>query len=382
MSINTLRKKLEYQGGDAIGRIRVQKYRSFKSALKNDYNSRTIEILSSSKITKALVNLNNLKSDYDKKYVSVGFDAGLEPGDVFRTLDDNTYWMIYLQDLAEVSYLRAEIIRCRYNIEINGKLYWIYLQGPTETDVPWEQKKSINFNDMNMSGTIYIKNDENTKEFFHRFTKFKMAGHNWKVSVTDYITVPGILEVEIAEDFDNLAEELPEIIKQKPLYLDDEHIESIIIGKTEVQQNSIVGYTIQPEAYDKKWKWEVRENVLVEIVETFEDDKICKVKVNKGATGYFDLVYGDNILRIDIDITESDVKGEKEVYPYSIHTYECYTPYGGVFVIDNDNARIIEQHGGQCTVEVMASKRCGFRVMYEERETGEVFELPVKVLSM
>ena len=34
---------------------------------------------------------NNLKSDYDKKYVSVEFDAGLEAGDVFKCLDDGTH---------------------------------------------------------------------------------------------------------------------------------------------------------------------------------------------------------------------------------------------------------------------------------------------------
>lgn len=66
MSINTLRKRIGYMGGDAIGRINKQKRRSLHSALKNDYNSRQI-ILPDGRRVRCLMNLNNLKPNYDKK---------------------------------------------------------------------------------------------------------------------------------------------------------------------------------------------------------------------------------------------------------------------------------------------------------------------------
>jgi hypothetical protein len=43
--------------------------------------------------------------------------------------------MILLPDLVETAYLKAQIIRCRYELTVNGQRYRIYFQGPTETDI-------------------------------------------------------------------------------------------------------------------------------------------------------------------------------------------------------------------------------------------------------
>ena len=127
---------------------------TISKALQNDYNSRMIKTPLHS-AWPALINTNNLKPDYDKKIVSVEFDAGLEAGDVFECLDDATHWMVYLPILTETAYLRAEIIRCRYTLAIEDEVYWIYFQGPTETDLRWFIKQGINVNELNLSGTIY-----------------------------------------------------------------------------------------------------------------------------------------------------------------------------------------------------------------------------------
>jgi len=41
----------------------------------------------------ALLNIDSggLKADYDKKFISVEYEAGLEPGDVFEILNDGTH---------------------------------------------------------------------------------------------------------------------------------------------------------------------------------------------------------------------------------------------------------------------------------------------------
>ena len=90
MSLNTLKTRVNYMGGNNIGRIKQQKLNSFKAALKNDYNSRPI-LTPLREEYRCLINDDNTKSDYDKRYVSVSFDSQLQPGDVFQCTDDNTY---------------------------------------------------------------------------------------------------------------------------------------------------------------------------------------------------------------------------------------------------------------------------------------------------
>jgi hypothetical protein len=36
----------------------------------------------------------------------------MKPGDVFTWKKTNTHWLVYLQDLEEIAYFRAEIRRC------------------------------------------------------------------------------------------------------------------------------------------------------------------------------------------------------------------------------------------------------------------------------
>lgn len=132
MSFSTLAARLQYNGGNQLERIKKNKLRSFKSALKNSYNTRMIKTLLGSAFP-CLINSDDLKSDYDKKIISVEFDSRLEAGDTFECLDDGTHWMIYLPYLTETAYLRSQIIRCRYTLDIDGVNYWIYFQGPTET---------------------------------------------------------------------------------------------------------------------------------------------------------------------------------------------------------------------------------------------------------
>lgn len=209
MSLETLKTRVNYLGGNSLNRIKKQKLKSFHAALKEDYNSRLI-LTPLGEQFQVLINDDNTKPDYDKRYVSVDFAAKLNPGDVFECLDDNTHWMVYLQDLVEIAYFKSEIIRCRYQLTINDTNYWVYFQGPTETAIRWNLKNNINWNDLNLSGTIYIKKDEQTQEYFDRFTKIKIDGHTWQVKVIDTLTVPGIIELELGEYFDSITEDLIE----------------------------------------------------------------------------------------------------------------------------------------------------------------------------
>lgn len=369
MSIKTLAARLEYAGGDRLGRINKQKLRSLQAALKNDYNSRLIKTPLHS-AWPALINTNNLKPDYDKKILSVEFAAGLEAGDVFEVLDDKTHWMVYLPVLTETAYLQSEIIRCRYTLTIGDEVYWIYFQGPTETDLRWFIKRGINVNELNLSGTIYIKNTPSTRAFFERFTHIKVDNHIWEVQVTDSISVPGILELEVQEYYDNPIAELPEIVHEG-------EEEDIIVGETTVKQDTVIGYYIPAEYIKSKYKWEVLGNPRVKIKEIMSEGNVCKVRVYDGAVGTYTVKYGDYTLDVSIDWKREYIKGPDTVFPYDTYIYKAK----GLFAIDNtDVAKIISQDGTQCVVEIITGKKGEF-TLYCKVEEGDIRKLPIKIES-
>jgi len=369
MSIKTLAARLEHMGGDMLGRINQQKLNGLRAALKNDYNSRVIETPLHD-AWPALINENNLKPDYDKKLISVEYASELQPGDVFKCLDDGTHWMIYLPKLTELAYLYSEIIRCRYTLTIDDTTYWIYFQGPTETDIRWFIKRGINVNELNLSGTIFIKNNEQTRAFFDRFTHIKVDNHIWEVQVTDSISVPGVLELEVQEYYDNSIAELPEII--------DMSKQSHIIGEEVVEQDTIVGYFIPKEYYDDKKEWKVTGNNRVKITEILDEGQICKVRIYDGAVGGYTVSYGDETLEAVINWEHGYyIEGPDEVYPYDFYTYKA----NGTFSVDSDLVKIVEQDGTKCVIEVLTGKKGEFVLTCNTEEYGEK-QMTIKIKSL
>lgn len=376
MSMKTLAARLNYNGGNQLERIKKNKLRSLQAALKNTYTARQIKTPNKG-IWYGLININQsgLKSDYDRKTLSIEYDSGLEAGDVFEVLDDHTHWMVYLPDLVETAYLHSEIVRCRYYIEIDDETYWIYFQGPTETDLRWYIKSGLNFNELNLSGTIYIKRDKKTEDFFHRFTKLKLDGHMWEVQVTDRITVPGIIELEVQEYYDNPIEELPSIKKEDNV--------SQIIGSTLVKQNSINGYEIDPEYFDRSFHWEVSGNSRVELEEVLEDGRICKVRVHQGAIRTYKVSYTNGkdgfFTDVLIDIKEQPIIGPTQVYPYDKPKYSMLK--SGTYWVETKLAKIIEQDGTTCTIDIVTGKKGNFILYFRPDDGSDVVEMPIEIKS-
>ena len=374
MSLETLTSRINYLGGGNLGRINTQKLRSLQAALRNDYNSRTIR-LENGKKWQCLINLNNLKPDYDKKIISVEFDAGLNAGDTFEVIDDGTHWMIYLPDLVETAYLKSEIIRCRYTIELNHKKYWIYFQGPTETAIRWGQKRNQVWNELNYSGTVYIKNTPETREYFKRFRELTLDGERWRVKVADPISVPGILELEVEEYFENTPAELPEIIRT-PVQ------EETIIGVTTAKAGSTVGYTINPDLYNEDTHWTIS-NWRMAHIQEMDDKHICKVKFKCWANGVVTLTYGDYSVDITVEPVEVIVLGPAEVYPYDICEYQLNIENYETceFSVDNTNvAKIISQADGKCKIQITTSRKGSFNLIVAVDE--ETYTLPVTIGSL
>lgn len=376
MSFSTLAARLQYNGGNQLDRIKKNKLRSLQAALKNSYQSHMVRTPLGA-AWPCLINNNTsgLKSDYDKKIISIEYAAEVGPGDVVECLDDGIHWMIYLPTLTETAYLLSEIIRCRYTLEVDGITYWVYFQGPTETDLRWFQKSGVNINELNLSGTIYIKKDKHTQDFFKRFTKIKIAGHTWEVQVTDSISVPGIIELEVQEYYDNFVEELPEIVQEGC---------HEIIGRESVEQDNSYGYMIRDSYVRPDYTWTVEGNPRVEIENVSEDGKQCTVKVHDGAIRGFKIIYGNKNSGYHMDVSIAreckGIVGPQTVYPYDIVDYKV--PVAGDFWVETQLAKIIQQDDVSCKIEIETSKSGNFNLYFQPKDTDNTITLPVTIGSL
>ena len=211
MSLDIMKKRMVFDGGDTSdGRNVRGKYLSFKSALNNSYQAEWITF--NDKKWRCLINPDKITNDYDQKEISIDFKAEMKNGDVFYWDRTESYWIVFSQRLEEEAYFRAIIRQCQYQID----KWWVYLRGPVETSLVWNQKHDLYFNDMNYTILLYVPKNEETLEYFKRFQKIKFDGHNWRVAATDKYSVDGIIEVYLEEAQDNEMEDnmiLPEIPK-------------------------------------------------------------------------------------------------------------------------------------------------------------------------
>ena len=299
-SLDILNKRLQYQGGNQEGRFIKDKLKSLKKALLYSYQAETA-VLADEREFRCLINPDKLKPEYDNKIISIPYrdiclnkdkigitskgeeEIGLKPGDVFCWKETKTYWLVYLQYLEENAYFRAELRRCKYEIEINDNKYRVYVRGPVETTMPWNQKKGIVWNDMNYSLAIYITKNEETLQFFHRFSKIKFNGKPWEVQAVNEFDADDIIEVYLDEDYQNSIEdaekgEIPEIeIPDK----DSPHIE----GNIFVKPYDIVEYKILNA---ENGTWSVS-NDKAKIIE--QNNSYVKIEIVTGKSGAFDLIY-------------------------------------------------------------------------------------------
>ena len=121
--------RLENRGGKVQqDRMIEDKQRTLKRAVEYSYQSAKVQLINSNEIVSALINPNKLLADYDEKIISVEYDHGFKAGEVFRWINPSekngdTYWLIYLQDLTELAYFRADVRRCSYQI------HWVDADG-------------------------------------------------------------------------------------------------------------------------------------------------------------------------------------------------------------------------------------------------------------
>lgn len=317
-AIDNMKTRLQYYGGNAEGRMINDKLRSLKKALLYSYQSATIDLYNDQtqeydKTFRCLINPDKLKPDYDNKILSIPYEdiqlneptnkktnEGLvptliNPGDVFYWRETDTYWIVYLNYREERAYFRAEIRKCDLEIEINKHKYKVYYRGPVETTIQWNQKSNTSWNDLNYSAIIYVTKNEETEAFFHRFQLLKIRNQNWEVAAVDDSSGEGILEVQLAETYNNTIKDNREIelTKEKPI-IEIDSLGPYIEGPKEVKPYSTVQYYIKNS---KEGEWELNTSKAKFLK---SENNCLTIEITTGRSGTFDLVYktktGKNIV--------------------------------------------------------------------------------------
>lgn len=316
--LDNLRTRLYYQGGiKAESRFQKDKERSLKKALIYSYQAETA-ILADGREFRCLINTDKTKADYDVKIISIPYEdicigrvdkygneikqktsqgiekIGMKCGDVFKWKETDTYWMVYLEKLEEDAYFRAEIYKCEEEATLNNRKYHIYIRGPVETTIQWNQKKEMAWNDINYSLIIYITKDEYTLDYFHRFKEIKIGNKNWEVKTVDPYSADGIVEVCLGEFFTNkLNDEYKEQQQKKKeeaqlppegnVYIKG----SKIVGPYETHEYTIYGVT------DGKW--------------SVDNPKKAVIKKSSYSSAFVDFVTGKSG-KVNLIYTAGDTK--------------------------------------------------------------------------
>ena len=310
-----MRKRFEWQGGIAQeDRMIKDKYRTFVKTLQYSYQGADVQLVQKytecatveNQTYRALINPNKLKQDYDDKVLSIDYAAGYESGDIIKWEGTNSHWLIYLQELTEDAYFRSGIRRCRYQIKFkteDGKICstWAAIRGPVETAIDTIQKNQIRVDRPNWSLSILLPLNNQTKQFFDRYSEFLFAEKCWRVEAIDTISIPNVMEViaqeyYIDKDTDDITNELKDGLVIEPVVEEN----AAISGNTFIKPNI-------PELYSMNragGAWKVLENypVCIEII----DGSTIQLTWQKMTSGQFTLQWTDGtIVEEKIIVVES-----------------------------------------------------------------------------
>ncbi len=259
---------------------------------------------------RALINPDKNKMDYDDKILSLGFEHGFRPGDVFEWCRTKTYWLITLQDIDEIAYFRGEIRRCDYQInwlDDEGNEHKIYaaIRGPVETKINFIQKHQISIDEPNYSLHILMPRNELTTKQFVRYAKFYLKDADnpdnkicWRVEATDTISTKGILEITAVEYYANETED--DVEKGLVGAYIEKNVEpevdpvNDIVGDTFIKPKLEYTYYVQA---DVPGDWYTDEKVKVPItMKKFKTERgtpAVTIKWNSSYSGQFTLWYGN-----------------------------------------------------------------------------------------
>lgn len=325
-NLELMRKRLEYQGGIAQDKRMINdKYRTFLGALNYSYQACDVELAQARDVSlrvvddnsivpivseqwRALINPDKLKQDYDDKILSIDYNAGYKPGDVFSwklEYGPTTQWLIYLQAVTEDAYFKGEIRRCRHIIKFrdmtDGKVYATYaaIRGPVETKIESIQKNDIRIDTPNLSLNILIPRNEQTLRLFKRYSEFMFDGKCWRVQAPDSISMEGVIELNAEEYYKDRDTDTDEVKDGK---IEFEPIPDI--ATTDIQGNSFIKPKIK-ETYtitrDAVGQWS-SDSPAACITANADDPNQIALVWNKATSGKFILQWQSDVETVKREI--------------------------------------------------------------------------------
>lgn len=265
-NLEMMRKRLNYEGGNQEERMIKDKYKTFQKALLYSYQAAKVRKDEEDSIRKCLINPDKNKQDYDDKILSIDYAFGYKPGDIFEWVGTNTKWLIFLRELTEDAYFRAEIRRCKYQIkwidqDSNTETStWCYVRGPIETKINAIQKSGLSVDTPNWTLELYMPaTQDNIEKFKDRYSRFIFDNKAWEVQVTDSISMEGVLQVVALENYvnetlDSLEEDIDGYFKVVPV-VPETGTEEGIIGETFIKP----GFAAEYSGTEAGGEWSVLE---------------------------------------------------------------------------------------------------------------------------
>ena len=284
-------------------RMIADKRRSLKRALYYSYQGANVKKTSNgedSDVVRALINPNKLKPDYDDKIISIFYDHGYQPGDVFEWVGTDTHWLIYLQDLTELAYFRGDIRKCSHEIaweDEDGKhKTYAAIRGPVETKINFIQKHGISVDTPNYSLNILLPKNEETLKYFQRYSKFYLGDDElkicWRVEAIDWISMPGVLEINAVEYYrneteDNIEEGIVGGLIVEPVSPNSNAVNDTIIGESFIKPKKTYEYEYNGNV---EAEWSIDKDIPVVLT---PNGKTVSVRWFNMCSGQFELRYGN-----------------------------------------------------------------------------------------
>lgn len=304
-NLELMRKRLEWQGGVAQeDRMIHDKFRTLQKTLLYSYQACTVSIVQPHNLCllldeneyknpdyRALINPDVVKQDYDDKILSIPYETGFQPGDVFEWRKTNTKWIIYLEEITEDAYFRGEIRRCRHKIKFkdpkgNWCYTWAAIRGPVETRIDSIQKNQKRIDVPNLSLNILMPQNDKTLHAFDRYSKFLFAGRCWEVQAPDSVSMKNIIEVNASEKYINKdTDDIEKEMKDGLIFqTEDSILEDGICGKAFIQPMIKEEYSVK----EFGGKWSVAEKCPVKLCSAPSSNKVIVIW-NKRLKGQFTL---------------------------------------------------------------------------------------------
>lgn len=280
----------------------ADKRRTLQRAIQYSYQGADVQkqvVDDTADVVRALINPNKLKQDYDDKIISIFYDYDYNPGDVFEWIGTNTYWIIYLQDLTELAYFRGDIRKCSNEIawEDEDGLHKTYaaIRGPVETKIDYIQKHGVSVDNPNYSLNILMPKTDSAVKYFKRYSKFYLQGDKdynicWRVEAVDWLSMPGVLEINATEYYRNEEEDdvengLVGTLVAEPISPNTEAVEEVIVGETFIKPGRQYEYKYRGNV---QGEWTVGKKIPVELE---SNGKTVKLRWTDSYSGEFDLCY-------------------------------------------------------------------------------------------